>query len=128
VTAKLTDANGNWKFPLLSDQQAGFNPRRLLDTQLNNWGRAPVSPGTLPSGTVLRGGYGIFYSRYPIQYLLQTVAVNPPFAGTFSYSQSIQNGVPALTLDAPIRPAAAQASLRPGFKKICACPPTSNGT
>src|SRR5262249_2238299 len=30
VVSKLTDASGNWRFPLLSDQQAGFNPPRLL--------------------------------------------------------------------------------------------------
>ena len=63
--------------------------------------------------TVLRGGYGIFYSRYPIQYLLQTVAVNPPFAGLFSYSQPIQNGVPALTLNAPFSNAGASAGISP---------------
>jgi len=39
VVAKLTDAQNNWKFPLISDQQAGFNPRRLADT----WARASGS-------------------------------------------------------------------------------------
>src|SRR5581483_3786429 len=48
----------------------------------------------------------------PIQYLLQTVAVNPPFAGTFSYSQSIANGVPALTLNVPYS-AAGSATVSP---------------
>jgi hypothetical protein len=99
--ANLTDASGNWKFPLLSDKQAGFDPRRLLATQLNNWGPRFGFAWHAGSKTVVRSGYGIFYSRYPIQYLLQTVAVNPPFAGTFTYSQSIKNGAPALTLSAP---------------------------
>ncbi|HJZ97959.1 MAG TPA: carboxypeptidase regulatory-like domain-containing protein [Candidatus Solibacter sp.] len=101
VVSKLTDASGNWRFPLLSDQQAGFNPRRLLKTQMNNWGPRIGFAWHPDSNTVVHSGYGIFYSRYPIQYLLQTVAVNPPFAGTFSYSQSIANGVPALTLAVP---------------------------
>jgi len=38
--------------------------------------------------------------------------VNPPFAGTFSYSQSISAGVPALTLDVPYS-AAGSASVSP---------------
>ena len=122
VVAKLTDANGNWKFPLMSDVAAGFNPRRLLSTHLNYWGpRAGFAWHAAPK-TVVRGGYGIFYSRYPIQYLLQTVAVNPPFAGTFSYSQSIASGVPALTLNAPYS-ASGSASVSPaGIQQDFALP------
>jgi hypothetical protein len=71
---------------------------------------------------VVRGGYGMFYSRYPIQYLLQTVAINPPFAGTFSYSQSIANGTPALTLTAPYS-ASGTASVSPaGIQRDFALP------
>ena len=62
---------------------------------------------------VVRGGYGIFYSRYPIQYLLQTVAVNPPFAGLFSYSQSITAGQPLLRLEAPYPQSGGSASVSP---------------
>ncbi len=117
VVAKLTDANGNWKFPLLSDKQAGFNPQRLLDTQYDNWGPRVGAVWNPGKKTILRGGYGAFYSRYPIQYLLQTVAVNPPFAGTFNYSQAIAGGKPALTLDAPYA-ASGSASVSPaGIQK-----------
>ncbi len=60
----------------------------------------------------MRSGYGVFYTRYPIQYLQQTVAVNPPFAGLFSHSQVMTNGVPSLTLDAPYA-ASGSASVSP---------------
>jgi transcription-repair coupling factor (superfamily II helicase) len=31
VVAKLSDGKGNWRFPLISDKEAGFNARRLVD-------------------------------------------------------------------------------------------------
>ena len=114
VVSKLTDAQGNWRFPLVSDKDAGATPRRLIDTQLKNFGprfgfvRQVNAAGT----TILRGGYGIFYTRYPIQYLLQTVGVNPPFAGLFNHSQVFTNGVPSLTIDAPYA-ASGSASVSP---------------
>jgi hypothetical protein len=123
VVSKLTDASGNFKFPVESDVQAGFNPGRLLDTQMNNWGPRFGFAWQFAPKTVLRSGYGIFYSRYPIQYLLQTVAVNPPFAGLFTYSQSIANGKPALTLDAPYIAVGGSASVSPaGIQKNFALP------
>jgi hypothetical protein len=122
VVSRLTDASGKWRFPLLSDVEAGFNPRRLLETQWNYWGPRFGFSWQAASKTVVRSGYGIFYSRYPVQYLLQTVAVNPPFAGTFNYSQSIANGVPALTLGAPYSNAA-NASVSPaGIQRDFALP------
>ncbi len=120
VIEKLTDASGNWRFPLLSDKEAGFNPRRLIDTQYHHWGPrfGFVYQADRAGKFIIRGGYGIFYTRYPIQYLLQTVAVNPPFAGLFNYSQRITNGVPALTFDAPFLAAGGTASVSPaGLQK-----------
>jgi len=103
LMASLTNPDGTPRFPLLTDQQAGFTPRRLVDTQKKNF--APRFGFTYLVGkkgnTVVRGGYGIFYTRYPRQYLLQTMLVNPPFAGLLTHSQAITNGVPRLTLDAP---------------------------
>jgi hypothetical protein len=118
VVSRLTDATGKWRFPLLSDQEAGATPRRLIDTQYRNFGpRAGIVYQVDPL-TVIRGGYGIFYTRYPIQYLLQTVAVNPPFAGLFSHSLSLPTTgatayVPSITLDAPFAAAGASASVSP---------------
>ena len=115
VVKKLTDAQGNWRFPLLSDQEAGFNPRRLVDTQYDHWGPrfGFVYQIGAAGKTIVRGGYGTFYTRYPIQYLQQTVAVNPPFAGLFTHSQQIQSGRPTLTLDSPYASTGASASVSP---------------
>ena len=125
VVAKLTDAQGNWKFPLIGDKQAGFNPRRLVDTQWRHLGPrfGFVNQLDRQGRMVIKGGYGIFYTRYPIQYLLQTVAVNPPFAGLFTYSNSITNGQPLLTLDAPYPGAGGSASVSPnGLQKDFSLP------
>ncbi|MBI4874776.1 MAG: TonB-dependent receptor [Acidobacteria bacterium] len=112
VVAKLTDGKGNWRFPLLSDKEAGWNLRRLLKTQYKHFGPRFGFVYQARANTIVRGGYGVFYTRYPIQYLQQTVAVNPPFAGLFTHSQSLVNGVPLLTLDAPYA-AAGSASVSP---------------
>ena len=117
IVADLTNPNGSWKFPLLSDKQAGFPARSLLDTQYGNWGPRFGFAYHLGDGShqfVLRGGYGIFYNRYPIQNLQQVIAINPPFAGTFNFTQAISaSGVPAITLQNPFAGAAA-ASVSPG--------------
>lgn len=114
VVANLTDGQGRWRFPLLSDKEANAAPRRLLKTQYGNWGPRFGFVRQMPSARmVVRGGYGIFYSRYPIQYLLQTVGINPPFAGLFSYSQAIQSGQPALRLTEPYAAPRASASVSP---------------
>jgi hypothetical protein len=116
IVADLSDGKGNWKFPLVSDKQAGYPARSLLDTQYGNWGPRFGFAYHLSSGPhqfVMRGGYGIFYNRYPVQNLQQVIAINPPFAGTFNFTQAITGGVPAITLQNPYAGSAA-ASVSPG--------------
>lgn len=114
AVAKLSDGKGNWRFPLLSDQQAGRHARTLINPQYKHFGpRVGFSYRIGASGKFLvRGGYGVFYTQYPMQYLEQTLAANPPFAGTFNYVQEISGGVPLLTLQQPYT-AAGNASLAP---------------
>jgi len=114
VVSKLRDAQGRWRFPLLSDYEAGLTPRRLVDPHYRYFGpRAGFVHQLEANGrTLIRGGYGIFYTRYPIQYLLQTIAVNPPFAGLFTHSQRLTEIGPALSLEAPYS-AAGSASVAP---------------
>lgn len=103
VVSKLTNSSGNFTVPIVCGSSVGYSARNLVNTGKNNWGpRAGVIWD--PSGKGLYSihlGYGIVYSRYPIQYFLQTALVNPPFAGTFPHSQSISGGKPALTLQNP---------------------------
>jgi hypothetical protein len=116
IVQDLTNANGTWKFPLVSDKQAGYPARSLLDTQYGNWGPRFGFAYHLSNGGhqfVLRGGYGIFYNTYPIQNLEQVIAINPPFAGTFTFTQAITNGVPSITLQNPFA-GNAGASISPG--------------
>ncbi|WP_263417768.1 TonB-dependent receptor [Terriglobus albidus] len=115
VVAKLTDANGNFVFPMVCGSSVGFNAKNLVTTGGKNW--APrVGFAWDPSGKGLysiHGGYGIVYTRYPVQYFLQTMLVNPPFAGLFPYSQKITSGKAALTLDAPYGGAGGKPSVSP---------------
>lgn len=103
VVSKLTDSKGNFPFPLVCGSSVGFNASNLVTTGSRNW--APrIGFAWDPSGKGLysiHGGYGIVYTRYPVQYFLQTMLVNPPFAGLFPYSQKITSGKAALTLDSP---------------------------
>ena len=104
VVAKLTNSQGNLSFPLVSDKQAGYPTRTLLDTQYKNFGPRfgfSYDLGGSSRRMVLRGGYGLFYNSYPIQNLEQITGINPPFAGNFSYTQAITNGVAAVTLQNP---------------------------
>ena len=115
IVAKLSDGKGNWRFPLLSDKQANYPARTLLDSRNGNLGPRFGFAYRLPGAHqfVLRGGYGIFYNSYPIQNLEQVIAINPPFAATFNFSQAITNGTPAITLQNPYAGSAA-ASVSPG--------------
>ena len=115
IVANLSDGNGNWKFPLLSDKQANYPARSLLETRGNNWGPRFGLALHLPGRRqfLLRGGYGIFYNRYPIQNLEQIIAINPPFAGTFNFTQALTGTTAAITMQNPYGSKGA-ASVSPG--------------
>jgi hypothetical protein len=119
IVARLYDGN-QFTFPLLSDVEAGLKSTQLLKAMYLNLGpRAGIAHQIDEAGRlVVRGGYGIFYTRYPAQYLLQTIAINPPFAGTFAASQQFTNGTPLLTLDRPYPATGARTSFSPaGFDR-----------
>jgi hypothetical protein len=103
VVAKLTNSSGAFPFPVVCGSSVGYNAENLVSTGAKNFGpRLGLVWDPTGSGLYsIHAGYGIVYSRYPIQYFLQTALVNPPFAGTFPFSQKITSGAAALTLDAP---------------------------
>jgi hypothetical protein len=114
VVSKLA-TTGAWPFPVVAAEQAGLNASRLVNTQYKNFApRAGFAYDVSGSGTrVIRAGYGMFYTRYPIQYLQQTSFVNPPFAGVFNYNQALQNARPLLTLEAPFPASGGSPSVAP---------------
>ncbi len=109
VLAKLTDANGNFIYPIACASDYGYNDRNLVETGKLNWApRVGFSWDPTRKGLYsVKGGYGIVYSRYPVQYFLQTMLVNPPFGGLFPYSQKINGantsgtGTPTLSILSP---------------------------
>ena len=115
VVAKLANSSGQFPFPVISDKEAGLAGRSILPTHTNYFGPRVGFAYQLGSSrkTIVRSGYGIFYTRYPIQYLQQTAFVNPPFAGVFNYSQAIQGGLPLFTPDNPYPSAKGSASVAP---------------
>jgi hypothetical protein len=115
VVSKLANSSGAFPFPVVSDKDAGLAGRSILPTHTNYFGPRVGFAYQLGFArkTIVRSGYGIFYTRYPIQYLQQTAFVNPPFAGVFNYSQSIQAGVPLFTLNDPYPSARGSASVAP---------------
>jgi len=104
LIAALADKDGKLPFPVVCGSDVGYDPRRLLVTGKNNWGPR-VGLTWDPSGTgrySIRAGYGTFFSSLPLNYMLQTVMVNVPFAGLLAYQQAITNGVPNVTFSQPL--------------------------
>lgn len=103
VVSKLVNTSGNFPFPVVCGSSVGYGAENLVNTGKKNFGpRIGLVWDPTESGVYsVHAGYGIVYSRYPIQYFLQTALVNPPFAGTFPFTQKISSGKAALTLDAP---------------------------
>jgi hypothetical protein len=115
VVSKLTNAQGNFNFPIACGSSLGYDPRTLVANQ--PWNPGPrVGLAWDPTGHgkwLLRSGYGIFYTRLQEQYLSLGVGQNPPFASVLSYSQTISSkGVPSITLVAPY-PTTGTASVSP---------------
>src|SRR5262249_8324933 len=97
----------------------GFTPRTLIDEHYKNFGpRFGFVYSLNDSGKFLiRGGYGIFYTRYPFQYLEQSMSMDPPFSGTFNFTQSVSNGQPAITFANPFSGSAAATIAPSGLAK-----------
>jgi hypothetical protein len=101
-------------------------PRELVAQERNDWGPRVGLAYQLTNTTVIRSGYGIFYSSYEAGPLsIPNMGNNPPFflqSNTFPVSFGVPSPIVSqlssgLPLDALSRPAAASLfALDPGFR------------